>query len=156
VFIFRRLLLFVATFVPFAAFAAVELPRTPAAIYEQLPQIKGKVVLLDFWASWCGPCRQSFPWMNELQARYGAAGLVVVAFNLDQDRELAAQFLTTTPAKFRIEYDARGTLAESFGVVAMPTSVLIDRAGRVRAVHRGFKLTQRAEREQAIAALLKE
>lgn len=121
-----------------------------------LPALKGKVVLLDFWASWCQPCRQSFPWMSELQKRYSADDFVVVAVNLDQDRKLAEQFLTGTPATFRVEYDPDGVLAEQFGVVSMPTSVVIDRNGKVREKHRGFRLAQRTEREASLSKLLKE
>ena len=121
-----------------------------------LPALKGKVVLLDFWASWCEPCRQSFPWMGDLQKRYGENDLVVVAVNLDQDRKLAEQFLSSTPANFRVEYDPQGALAEQFDVISMPTSVLIDRLGKVRERHRGFRQAQRAEREASLSKLLKE
>ncbi len=117
--------------------------------------LHGKVVLLDFWASWCEPCRHSFPWMSQLQKQYGA-DLAVVAVNLDQDPQLARQFLQATPAAFRVEYDPSGTLATQFEVTTMPTSFLIDRNGTVRARHRGFREAQRAERERAIAQLLKE
>ena len=117
--------------------------------------LRGKVVLLDFWASWCDPCRQSFPWMSELQRRYAASDLVV-AINLDQDRKRADKFLAAVPAGFRIEFDPNGNLATQFGVTAMPMSFLIDRSGNVRERHRGFRDGVRAEREQAIAKLLKE
>ncbi len=120
-----------------------------------LPQWKGKVVLLDFWASWCKPCRESFPWMNDLQHRYGD-NLVIVAVNLDQDHRLADQFLEQTPATFRIEYDPKGTLATQLGVSTMPMSFLIDRSGRIRERHQGFRQTEQPKREKSIAALLKE
>jgi cytochrome c biogenesis protein CcmG/thiol:disulfide interchange protein DsbE len=131
---------------------AAPVPTTDAPL---LRTLKGKVVLLDFWASWCGPCRQSFPWMNDLQRRYGS-DLVVLAINVDQDRALAEQFLKATPAAFRIEYDPEGKLATQFDVTSMPTSFVIDRKGQVREQHKGFRAAQRAEREQAIAKLLKE
>ena len=118
--------------------------------------LHGKVVLLDFWASWCAPCLHSFPWMNELQREHGAEGFVIVAVNVDQDRTLADAFLQKVPAQFRVEYDGQGTLARQFGVQAMPTSFLIDRNGNVRVRHAGFKEKQREEREQEIAQLLKE
>lgn len=119
-------------------------------------ELAGKVVLLDFWASWCAPCRQSFPWMAELQRRYAEEGLIVVAVNLDQDRHLAEQFLAATPAAFRVEYDPAGTIATQFGVSAMPMSFLIDRTGRVRARHVGFRQAQRPEREASLLKLLEE
>jgi len=121
-----------------------------------LDKYAGKVVLVDFWASWCEPCLRSFPWMNDLQRRHGDAGLVVVAVNLDQERALAEAFLKKTPANFRLEFDAAGDLARRFGVQAMPTSFLIDRRGKVRIRHAGFRDKQRAERERQIEDLLKE
>jgi thiol-disulfide isomerase/thioredoxin len=130
---------------------AADAPRWPV-----LEAYAGKVVLLDFWASWCSPCLQSFPWMNELQQKHGNDGLVVLAVNMDQDRKLAEAFLGKTPAKFRVEYDPAGSVARQFGVEAMPTSFLIDRNGKVRVRHAGFKDKHRTEREQQIAQLLKE
>jgi cytochrome c biogenesis protein CcmG/thiol:disulfide interchange protein DsbE len=129
----------------------VTTPRWPV-----LDAYAGKVVLVDFWASWCSPCLRSFPWMNELQQDHGEEGLVVLAVNLDQDRQLADAFLGKTPAKFRVEYDPAGTVARQFDVQAMPTSFLIDRRGKIRVRHAGFKDKHRAEREQQIAQLLKE
>ena len=126
-------------------------PRWPV-----LDEYAGKVVLVDFWASWCSPCLKSFPWMNEIQRKHGGEGFVVVAVNLDQERGFADAFLAKTPAKFHMEFDPAGTIARQFGVQAMPTSVLIDRNGKIRARHAGFKDKHRAEREQQILQLLKE
>jgi thiol-disulfide isomerase/thioredoxin len=140
-----------------ASAGGVEVPppsSTPP--WPVLGDLHGKVVLLDFWASWCSPCLHSFPWMNELQRRHGAEGLVIVAVNLDQDRALADAFLQKVPARFRVEYDAAGAVARQFGVQAMPTSFLIDRSGQVRLRHAGFKEKQREEREAEIVQLLKE
>jgi cytochrome c biogenesis protein CcmG/thiol:disulfide interchange protein DsbE len=140
--------------------SAVHAEATASANASQLaqllPALKGKVILLDFWASWCGPCRQSFPWMGELQKRYGGANFVVVAVNLDQDRNLADQFLAATPAGFRVEYDPQGVLASRFDVTSMPTSVLIDRNGQVRERHKGFRQAQLEARELSLSKLLKE
>jgi thiol-disulfide isomerase/thioredoxin len=121
-----------------------------------LAGLSGKVVLVDFWASWCGPCLRSFPWMNELQQRHAGEGLVIVAVNLDQDRTLADAFIKKLPPKFRVEFDPAGQIATRFGVEAMPTSFLIDRRGKVRVRHAGFRDAQRAPREQQIQQLLKE
>jgi thiol-disulfide isomerase/thioredoxin len=121
-----------------------------------LEKLAGKVVLLDFCASWCEPCRHSFPWMADLQRRYAADGLVVVAVNLDQDRSLAERFLATTPAAFHVEYDPQGAIATHFGVSAMPVSFIIDRTGRIRETHVGFRQAQRSEREASISKLLQE
>lgn len=126
-------------------------PRWPL-----LDSLQGKVVLVDFWASWCGPCLQSFPWMNGLHAKHADDGLVILAVNVDQDRALADAFMKKVPPQFRVEYDAQGTLAKSFGVEAMPTSFLIGRDGKIHARHAGFREKQRAGREQEIEQLLKE
>jgi peroxiredoxin len=94
--------------------------------------------------------------MNELQQRHAGAGLVIVAVNLDQERALADAFLQKLPPKFRVEFDAGGAIAKQFDVQAMPTSFLVDRRGRVRHRHAGFRDAQRAEREHQILQLLKE
>ncbi len=131
-------------------------PASAAPRWPVLAAYAGKVVLVDFWASWCSPCLQSFPWMNELQQKHGSEGLVILAVNLDQDRALADAFLGKVPAKFRVEFDPAGSVARQFNVQAMPTSFLIDRHGKVRVRHAGFKEKHRADREQQIVQLLKE
>ena len=138
------------------ASATTSAPAVAAPPWPLLETYKGKVVLVDFWASWCSPCLQSFPWMNELQQRHSKDGFVVLAVNMDQDRALADAFLKKTVVGFRIEYDPQGTIAQKFEVQAMPTSFLIDRSGKVRASHQGFREKQRAEREAEIQQLLKE
>jgi cytochrome c biogenesis protein CcmG, thiol:disulfide interchange protein DsbE len=121
---------------------------------QKLSSLKGKVVYLDFWASWCGPCRQSFPWMNEMQSKYGAKGFQVVGVNLDAKRADADQFLGNWPAKFTVAFDAKGDTAKRFEVKGMPSSVLIGADGKVLAVHRGFKDEDRAELEAKFASAL--
>lgn len=114
----------------------------------------GKVILLDFWASWCAPCRQSFPWMSEQQRRHGKERFAVIAINVDQDRALAEKFLAKTPAGFEVHYDPKGQLATALNIQAMPTSFVIDRRGLVIHTHTGFRDAQRAAREQQINELL--
>lgn len=116
-----------------------------------LAALRGRVVWLDFWASWCAPCRRSFPWMQAMHARYGAQGLEVVALNVDTRPELARRFLAEHPVGFTIAYDASGESARRFGVRAMPTSVLIGTDGRVIAVHAGF----RDEDREVLEAMLR-
>jgi cytochrome c biogenesis protein CcmG, thiol:disulfide interchange protein DsbE len=116
---------------------------------------RGKVVLLDFWASWCVPCRKSFPWMNELQKKYADRGLQIIAVNLDMDRSEAASFLKAVPAQFRIEYDPKGDLATQLDISAMPTSLLLDRNGKIVKQHAGFRAAQLPDREREIEQLLK-
>ena len=119
-----------------------------------LADFKGKLTYVDFWASWCGPCRQSFPWMNEMQAKYAARGLQVVGINLDRKRDDAERFLAELPATFTIAFDAAGDSAKRFGVKGMPTSVLIGPDGKVLYMHTGFRDEERAQLEGRIAAAL--
>lgn len=116
-----------------------------------LASLKGKVVYLDFWASWCGPCKQSFPFMNELQAKYRAQGFEIVGVNLDAKRDDADRFLTDTPARFTVAFDAKGESARRFEVKSMPSSVLIGRDGKVITTHKGFKDEDRKELDARIA-----
>jgi len=120
-----------------------------------LGALKGKVVYLDFWASWCGPCKQSFPWMNEMQAKYGAKGLQIVGINLDAKRADADKFLAEVPATFVLAFDAQGDTPKRYGVKGMPTSVLIGADGKVVQMHAGFRDEERKALEDAIVAALK-
>lgn len=129
-----------------------ELPGRQGNI--KLSQYKGKTVYLDFWASWCGPCKQSFPWMNEMQSRYSGKGLQVLAVNLDQKPADATTFLGSTPAKFDVAFDHSGTTPRLYAIKGMPTSVLIGPDGRVLQVHSGFKDEHRAELEARIKQAL--
>jgi len=129
-------------------------PASPAAPAFDLADHAGKVVVLDFWASWCVPCRRSFPWLNAMQAKYADRDLVVIGVNLDLERTDAERFLQEVPAAFRIVYDDEQALARRFEVVAMPSSYLIGRDGRVIAQHMGFKVKQQDEYEMAIARAL--
>lgn len=119
-----------------------------------LAALKGRVVYVDFWASWCAPCRESFPWMNRMQEELGRDGLVIIAINVDHDHSDAQRFLREHPARFRVVYDPDGVLPEQFGVRGMPTSFLIDRDGRVQSRHAGFRLTDRDPLAQQIRVLL--
>ncbi len=122
-----------------------------------LSQYKGKqAVYIDFWASWCGPCRQSFPWLNQMNSRYAEQGLKVIAVNVDSDRDDAIEFLAEHPANFQVIYDPKGTLAERFGIQGMPSAVLISREGEVVSQHIGFKKDRAEHYEQSIKQLLAE
>jgi thiol-disulfide isomerase/thioredoxin len=120
----------------------------------KLSDYKGKTVYLDFWASWCGPCKQSFPWMNEMQSRYGAKGFRVVGVNVDQKTDDAKAFLKDTPASFDVAFDQTGKTPKTYAIKGMPTSVLIGADGKVISVHSGFKPEQRAELEAQIQQAL--
>jgi cytochrome c biogenesis protein CcmG, thiol:disulfide interchange protein DsbE len=116
--------------------------------------LRGKLTYLDFWASWCGPCKKSFPWMSEMQARYGSRGFQVIAINLDKKREDADRFLAETPAGFKVAFDGKGDSARQFAIKGMPSSVLIGPDGRLMAVHNGFRDEDRKDLEARIAAAL--
>jgi cytochrome c biogenesis protein CcmG, thiol:disulfide interchange protein DsbE len=134
--------------------AAPDIELAAGSGAQRLSALKGKLVYVDFWASWCGPCRQSFPWMNEMQGKYGAQGLQIVGINLDAKRADADQFLAQLPAKFALSFDAKGDTAKRFGVKGMPTSVLIGSDGTVLAVHQGFKDDDRKALEAKFASAL--
>ncbi len=119
-----------------------------------LSAYRGRVVYLDFWASWCTPCRKSFPWMNAMQKQYGKYGLEVVAVNLDENRGLAEQFLRQTPAEFTVAFDPTGRTAEHYRVQVMPSSYLINRDGELVAEHKGFRRVDTARLEKEIRQLL--
>ncbi|HTM58135.1 MAG TPA: TlpA disulfide reductase family protein [Candidatus Udaeobacter sp.] len=119
-----------------------------------LDSLRGRVVLLDFWASWCEPCKRSFPWMNSLVQRYGARGLSVVAINLDKDRDLADRFVEEHEPAFTIAFDPAGTTAEAYRVAAMPSSYLVGRDGTILSAHLGFDAKKASEFEKQIAAQL--
>jgi thiol-disulfide isomerase/thioredoxin len=119
-----------------------------------LDKLRGKVVYVDFWASWCGPCRRSFPWMNEMQQKYGAKGFTVVAINVDKKRADADKFLALLPASFPVVFDEAGTTPTAFAVQGMPSSYLIDARGNVSYVERGFTDESRGPLEERVKALL--
>lgn len=121
-----------------------------------LASLKGRVVYVDFWASWCGPCRESFPWMNQLHSRHEKDGLSILAVNVDQEPAKAQAFLRELPARFRIVPDPEGRLAQHYQLRGMPSSFVVDRQGRVRFAHVGFTSSKRAAYEDEILQLLKE
>lgn len=122
----------------------------------QLADFKGKVVYIDFFASWCSPCRSSFKWLNDTHEKYANNGLVILAINLDKERELATEFLKQNPAKFRVGYDTEGAIAQMYQLKGMPSSYLIDRKGQLRATHIGFREKDNVTRTAEIASLLAE
>jgi cytochrome c biogenesis protein CcmG, thiol:disulfide interchange protein DsbE len=121
-----------------------------------LDEFRGRVVYLDFWASWCGPCRQSFPWMQTMKRTYENQGLTVVAVNLDTDRAAADRFLVQFHPTFDVRFDPGGELAEVYKVQGMPSSVLIDRHGVARFMHVGFRPVDGAVYEAQVRELLAE
>lgn len=128
--------------------------NTVTLLTQQLQAQKGNVVYVDFWSSWCVPCRKSFPWMNELQDKYQKQGLTILSINLDHDRNLANKFLEQNPAAFPIIYDPKGRIARKYKLKGMPSSFIIDRAGNVVSAHVGFNKQKSLAYEQEIIQLL--
>ena len=126
----------------------------PAAASLDLSQYRGKVVYVDFWASWCLPCKKSFPWMEQMQRKYGRRGLQIIAVNLDEEQADADRFLRSYPASFTIVRDPEGVLAERYGIEGMPTALLFAPDGRQAGRHIGFRDSRKAEYEAAIVDLL--
>jgi len=121
-----------------------------------LSQYEGKVVYLDFWASWCGPCKLSFPFMKGLSHQYSSRDLVVVTINLDRSRAVADAFLRQVGSNLKVIYDSKGVLAKDYRVSDMPTSLLIDRTGKVRIIHKGFHPEKEAEYRAHVEQLIHE
>lgn len=128
-------------------------PAAPAPVPD-LAEYRGKVVYVDFWASWCLPCRQSFPWMNSMYRQFARDGLVILAVNMDQVRADADAFLKQYPAEFPVRFDPQGQLAQHYKVRGMPTSVLIGRDGTLLWTHEGFRSKDPAALEQSLRAAL--
>ena len=119
-----------------------------------LADLAGKVVYVDFWASWCGPCRQSFPWLKTMHERYGPKGLAIVAINLDKDRDAAEDFLRDFRPGFLVAFDPSGKTADSFRVGTMPSSFLVGRDGAILHTAAGFDAKEAPLLEQKIKEAL--
>ena len=130
----------------------INLPGVDGSV--NLSQYKGKVVYLDFWASWCKPCKQSFPWLHELKENYADKGFEVVAVNLDKERDLADEFLKVMDVNFVVAFDESGDTASRYKLKGMPSSYLIGRDGKLYASHIGFREKDKAKLEQGIKQLL--
>jgi len=122
----------------------------------RLSEHRGEVILLNFWASWCGPCRQEMPQLDALQQRYGKLGFNVVGVNVDKDSALANKLLKDIPVTFPVLLDDSGNVSASYNVSAMPTTVLIDRDGNMRYLHKGYKPGYENDYEQQIKELIRE
>ena len=122
----------------------------------EMNEYAGKVLYLDFWASWCPPCAKSFPFLNELHQQYINEGLQIIGINLDEAPEDAEKFLTQYPAEFTLASDLTKQCAEDLGVAAMPSSYLIDRKGVIRHIHLGFRESETQELREMVKQLLAE
>jgi peroxiredoxin len=121
-----------------------------------LADLKGQVVMINFWATWCGPCRQEMPLLQQIHAKYEPLGFTMLGVNVEPDSAAAQSWLKGMPVSFPILFDRQSAVSSSFGVEAMPSSVLIDREGRVRHVHRGYKPGDEAVYADLVRSLVKE
>jgi len=122
----------------------------------RLSDHRGEVILLNFWASWCGPCRQEMPLLNSINDRYSKLGFSVIGVNVDKDSTLADKLLRDIPVAFPVLYDNLSMVSQTYDVSAMPTTVLIDRDGNMRYIHKGYKPGLEQTYEQQVKELIKE
>ncbi|MFZ4504529.1 MAG: TlpA family protein disulfide reductase [Methylovulum sp.] len=130
------------------------LPQLQTKQATTLAAFAGKVIYVDFWASWCAPCRTSFPLLNALHKKLQAKGFEVIAINLDEDEASARQFIKEVPVDFTVLYDGKGEWADQYVIESMPTSFIIDKKGRVQKVHHGFTSTDITDIEHTLLSLL--
>ena len=139
----------------FAAFnqaPPIKLPGVDGTV--NLEDFRGKVVYLDFWASWCIPCKKSFPWMNKIKEKYKEKGFEIIAVNLDKNKASADAFLKGMEVQFILAFDQNGDSAAEYQLSGMPSSYLIGRDGKVYASHIGFRDKDKDDLEQVIVNLL--
>src|SRR5215470_744860 len=161
---FRRLaaVLIAAFLLDAAAHAALDGPapdftlKSRAGENIKLSELRGQVVLINFWASWCGPCRQEMPLLDQMYQKYAPLGFTLLGVNVEQDSTDAERLLKDTPVTFPILFDAQNEVSKLYDVTAMPSTVLVDRDGKVRYVHKGYQPGYETEYQTQIRALVKE
>jgi peroxiredoxin len=121
-----------------------------------LTQYQGQVVMLNFWASWCGPCRQEMPLLESIYKKYNKLGFVMLGVNVEPDSKAAIDWLKETPVSFPILFDKDSKVSKLYDVAGMPSTVIIDRAGKVRMLHRGYKPGDENEYLDSIRTLVRE
>ncbi len=146
------------------ALAAVQ-PQQPAPDFTlqraeggnlRLAEQRGQVVLINFWASWCGPSRVEMPHLNRLHDKYKAGGFMVLGVNIDDDPRHGAATAARWGIRFPVLLDAEKSVTRAYDLGAMPSTVLVDRDGRIRFLHRGYREGLEAEYERQIRELVKE
>ncbi|MFO1504507.1 MAG: TlpA disulfide reductase family protein [Steroidobacteraceae bacterium] len=148
-----------------AAPALAVAPAGPAPTFQlasmagkpvSLDQYKGQVVMINFWASWCGPCREEMPILEKLHAKYKPMGFTMIGVNVEPDSAEAAKWLKATPVTFPILFDTKSEVSKLYAVQSMPSTVIIDRKGNLRWLHRGYKAGDENEYLNQIRALVRE
>lgn len=122
----------------------------------KLSDYRGKVVYIDFWASWCGPCRKSLPDLNDIRAKYADKDFEVIAINLDKEKADAMKFLDKYPVDYPIAIDSSGKIAEQYELKGMPNGFLIDKKGMLKHFHAGYKSKDKEKLDTMVAQLLQE
>ena len=122
----------------------------------RLSDYRGNVVLLNFWASWCGPCRQEMPLLEAMYKKYKKLGFVILGVNVEQDSSKANAYLSDVSVSFPILYDNNNTASKLYNVSAMPTTVIIDRNGNMRYLHKGYKPGYEKDYKKQVKALIRE
>jgi peroxiredoxin len=121
-----------------------------------LAQYKGQVVMINFWASWCGPCRQEMPLLEDIYKKYNKLGFTLIGVNVEPDSKAADDWLKQTPVSFPILYDKNSKVSQLYDVSGMPSTVIIDRKGNLRYLHHGYKPGDEGEYLNNIRAMIRE
>jgi peroxiredoxin len=121
-----------------------------------LSDLRGQVVMINFWASWCGPCREEMPLLEQIHQRYEALGFTLLGVNVEEDPTNGQAFLQERPVSFPVLYDSKNSISKLYEVIAMPSTVLIDRQGNIRYLHHGYKPGYENDYQDQIRALAKE
>ena len=122
----------------------------------KLSEMAGNVVLINFWASWCGPCRQEMPLLNDLHNKYEPLGFTVIGVNVEEQSDMARGFINDFPVDFPILLDNSNQVSQMYNVVAMPTTVVVDRDGNMRFLHKGYKPGDEKEYRKMVKTLIRE
>jgi len=155
------ILLFLTNFLVKADLIDQAVPFCPAKMNGTTQNIdfnsyKGKVVLIDFWATWCPPCKQSMPFLNALRNELLTQGFEIIAINVDEDKQQALRFLQSYPVDYQVVYDETGECPQRFEVEAMPSSYFVDRKGQIRSIHLGYRSSDQQYIREKITKLLSE
>jgi peroxiredoxin len=130
--------------------------RSSAGPNLRLSEHRGEVVMINFWATWCGPCRQEMPKLDEIFARYQRAGFTLLGVNIDEDMVRAQRLADELGVSFPLLFDNEQNVSRLYDVQAMPMTVLVDRSGRVRSVHYGYRPGMEQRYLDEVRALLRE
>jgi len=161
----RKTIAAIVTALAISLAAATTTPTGPAPAFTlasragqevSLAQYKGQVVMINFWASWCGPCRQEMPLLESIYKKYNKMGFTMLGVNVEPDSNAANEWLKATPVSFPILYDRDSKVSKLYDVAGMPSTVIIDRSGKLRVLHRGYKPGDENEYLDSIRSLIRE